>query len=213
MLPMPRLSVQEILLQTIQGEGYHTGTPADFIRLFGCPVGCPWCDQDYADGGKHLERLGFFSIEALVNISCSPFVVISGGEPFMQPLLASLVDALLSQGRKVAIETAGIKWQTHLAMLKAWITFSPKEHLQTGHGRVEEVFWTAASEIKLVIDSGTEVDYYRDNLFNFVQRNPGRVFLQPQAFNREALPITLELLRLYPQFRLSLQTQKIIGLP
>jgi 7-carboxy-7-deazaguanine synthase len=113
---------------TWQGEGVHLGRAAYFIRLYGCPQACPWCDsagtwhQDFRPAGVTL--MGAEELAATVQLD-SPdgaFVVITGGEPVLFDL-APLVDALHALGRKVHIETSGI---AELRGALDWVTLSPK---------------------------------------------------------------------------------------
>ena len=108
---------------TIQGEGYHQGRAAYFIRLGGCDVGCVWCDvKDSWDADRHPK----FNIDDLIlNVESTPakLVVITGGEPLMHNLNA-LTSRLQSKGFETNIETSGSfplsgKWN--------WICVSPKK--------------------------------------------------------------------------------------
>ncbi len=200
---MQTIPVHETFQQTIQGEGYWAGTPVDFIRLAGCPVGCPWCDTGYAEGGAGLPRemRGF---DALIAELRSPRVVISGGEPLVHRQLPALVDAVIASGREVSIETSGAFCQTVSA--EAWITLSPKQHVSPSYP-VQPEFWERANEVKIVIASGEELALYLPYL---QPRIP--VFLQPEWQDRDrTLPIVLELLKQFPSYRLSLQLHKLIG--
>lgn len=201
------LPIHETFQQTIQGEGYWAGTPADFIRLSGCPVGCPWCDTGYADGGKGLPRV-LRSMDGLVAELRSPRVVITGGEPFIHRELPQLVAAIESTQRQVSIETSGAYWQEVSDLV--WITLSPKSHVNP-HYPVSINLWSRANEVKIVVKTGMELEYYREYL-DFQVGCP--VFLQPEWTSRDrSLPITLELLKQYPEYRLSVQLHKFVGVP
>jgi 7-carboxy-7-deazaguanine synthase len=199
---MTLIPVHETFGPTLQGEGSWAGMVVSFIRLSGCPVACPWCDTGYADGGANLPREKR-SIESLVTEIKTSRVVISGGEPFIHPQLPELVKALFDDDKYTAIETSGSFWQD---VPDCWITLSPKEHINPRYP-VQEKIWTAAREIKLVVKDGSEVEYYRDRLLHF-----NRVFLQPEWESKKtSLPIVLDLLYKNPNWRLSLQTHKYIG--
>lgn len=200
-----KLPIHETFQCTVQGEGYWTGTLVDFIRLAGCPVRCPWCDTGYANGGKGLPSVPQ-SIAQLVDRLQSPRVVISGGEPFIHQNLPELVRALLATDKEVSIETSGAYWQDISPL--AWITLSPKEHVNPQYP-VQERFWTRANEIKLVVSTGEEVDFYAKYLADNVNIP---VYLQPEWEKRDrAIPMILDLLKQHPSYRLSLQTHKFIG--
>ena len=200
-----KLPIHETFQSTVQGEGFWTGTLVDFIRLAGCPVGCPWCDTGYANGGVGLPTVPR-SIAQLLSELQSPRVVISGGEPFIHRDLPELVAALLEAGKQVSIETSGAYWQEVSPL--AWITLSPKEHISPKYP-VQEIFWTRANEIKLVVSTGKEVEFYHSYFVNDVNI---QIFLQPEWKSKDsAIPLILELLKQHPSYRLSLQTHKFIG--
>lgn len=196
--------VQETFQNTIQGEGYWTGLPVDFIRLYGCPVGCPWCDTGYSDGGVDLPKQSR-SFKELIDELESDVVVISGGEPFIHKSLPELVAALECSGKIVHIETSGARWQT--VSDTVWVTLSPKEHISPKYP-VDKVMWERASEVKIVISSGDELGFYRN-----VLPKDTPIFLQPEWNNKEqTISKCLDLLQASDlDLRLSLQTHKMIG--
>ncbi|MFB2938901.1 7-carboxy-7-deazaguanine synthase QueE [Aerosakkonemataceae cyanobacterium BLCC-F154] len=200
-----KLPIHETFQSTVQGEGYWSGTLVDFIRLSGCPVGCPWCDTGYADGGKNLPRVER-PIDELLGELKSPRVVISGGEPFIQKHLPELVQALLDAGKKVHIETSGSFWQE--VSPEAWITLSPKQHINPKYP-VQPQFWSRSNEVKIVIETGREIELYKEHL----SAHPDLyVYLQPE-WNRwsKSLSLILQMLQEKPDYKLSLQTHKYIG--
>ncbi len=200
-----KLPIHETFQSTVQGEGYWTGSLVDFIRLAGCPVRCPWCDTGYADGGKGLPHVPRSIAELLAELK-SPRVVITGGEPFIHKNLPQLVQALLELGKQVSIETSGSYWQE--VDEQAWITLSPKQHVSRNYP-VQEQFWTRANEIKLVISTGQELDFYKKYFSSSLNMS---IYLQPEWNERSlTIPRTLELLKQNPAYRLSLQTHKFIG--
>ena len=199
------IPIHETFQKTIQGEGYWAGTPVDFIRLAGCPVGCHYCDTGYADRGISLPRQ-LKTFDELINELCSPRVVISGGEPFIHKQLPSLVNRIEATDRQVSIETSGCYWQN--ISPHTWVTLSPKQHISPKYPIVAPM-WTRASEIKLVIETGKELECYSKIL---LRHNKIPVFLQPEWYNNTVtLPLVLELLQKYPHYRLSLQLHKYLG--
>lgn len=200
------IPIHETFQQTIQGEGYFAGTPCDFIRLASCPVQCHYCDTGYADGGKDLPRL-HLTFPQLINQLISPRVVISGGEPFIHKLLPELVQEILANNKSVAIETSGSFWQDIPAT--TWVTLSPKGHINPQYP-VLPIMWQRANEIKLVIETGEELEYYASQLSKL--NIP--IFLQPEWYTVDrTLPLVLELLRKNPQYRLSVQLHKYLNVP
>lgn len=201
--------IQEILINTIQGEGHWQGTRADFVRLFGCPVGCSWCDTGYADGGGSVSFTDI-PIPEIVQQLASPHVVITGGEPFLNKELNELIKAL--SGHFVSIETSGVRYQE--VPDNVWVTLSPKTH-ETGKA-VARDHWFSASELKIVIQSVADFEYYYDQVVMF--RDTDRpVCVQPCArpgvSDSEALEPCLAVLKEHPWVKLSVQLHKILGLP
>ena len=205
-----KINIQETFRNTIQGEGYHSGRPCDFIRLYGCPVGCFFCDTGYAfpDGEWYRKQIPkeTRTFEELIKELKSDYVVISGGEPFIHKNLPELCRALIDVGKDFGIETSGSYFQS--VPREVFITLSPKEHLNPKYP-VLDALWSRANEFKLVISDGTELDYYKEKLKNF----DGFLFLQPEYDDfKNSIQKTLILLRNNDDFKLSLQTHKILNL-
>lgn len=140
---------------TFQGEGAHAGRAAYFIRTFGCPVHCPWCDSagtwhpDYIP--KHINRLLPEALAAEVAQTQAEFTVITGGEPAIHDLTA-LTDALHTVGQKTHLETSGA-FPIHGNF--DWITLSPKRWKLPLPENV-----ATANEFKLIIDRADAIDEY-----------------------------------------------------
>lgn len=135
---------------TLQGEGYHQGRAAYFIRLGGCDVGCVWCDvKESWDAEKHPKR----SIESLVEEvkqTAAKLVVITGGEPLMHDL-ETLTAALQSAGFETNIETSG----SHpLSGHWNWICLSPKKFKEP----LPDIL-PFTNELKVVIFNKTDFDW------------------------------------------------------
>jgi 7-carboxy-7-deazaguanine synthase len=97
------------VFHSLQGEGPSAGTPACFVRLQGCDVGCGWCDTKYAwepERGRAwpLDRL----LAELASLGEAPLLVVTGGEPLQQPGIASLLAAAVRRWPRVEVETSGI---------------------------------------------------------------------------------------------------------
>lgn len=202
------MRIQEIFTNTIQGEGFWTGFGVDFIRLWGCPVGCRWCDTGYANGGKDIPFVEM-TIEDIVKSVRSDRLVISGGEPFLQKDLPSLTLALAN--KSVSIETSGIYYQE--LPFSVWVTLSPKTHL-TGKA-VSPEFWDRADELKIVIESVSDFDYYLPVIYKHYWQDRN-VCVQP--CDRDNIPISeaikpcLEVVNRYDWVRVSVQLHKLLGL-
>ena len=137
------------LFYSLQGEGYHTGTAAIFIRLSGCNLRCPFCDTRHESGTEMSKE----QIVEQVAAWPSPWVVVTGGEPSLQ-LTASLVESLHRIGKKVAVETNGT---CQLPDNVDWVTLSPKDLFL---GPQAKVVLRRADEIKVVYDGEHEPDTY-----------------------------------------------------
>ena len=135
---------------TIQGEGFHSGRAAYFIRLGGCDVGCQWCDvKESWDAEKHPAR----SIGSIVNEATqypSRFVVITGGEPAMYDLIP-LTRLLKDKGFEIAIETSGVYL---LSGIVDWICVSPKKFKS-----VLPEMLSMAHELKVIINHTSDYQF------------------------------------------------------
>ena len=140
------MKVNEIFY-SLQGEGYWTGTPAVFVRLSGCNLRCSFCDTAH-EAGEPLTEAAI--VEAVAQYPAR-HVVITGGEPSLS-LTASLVDALHTIGRFVAVETNGTR---PLPDNVDWITLSPKDAFE----RNGMPILTRCDELKVVFD-GSEPKTY-----------------------------------------------------
>ena len=194
------MKVDEIFY-SLQGEGYHTGTAAVFVRLAGCNLHCPFCDTPQTSGTEMAEDE---IVKAAVSYPAR-LVVVTGGEPSLQ-LTATLVEALHREGRTVAVETNG----THpLPDNIDWITLSPKD---TYLGDAARVVLKKANEIKVVYD-GRHAPCLYDNIAISHAR-----FLQPcdtgdPVRNRAIQQQAISYIKEHPEWRLSLQTHKLLQIP
>ena len=100
------------IFQTIQGEGIFSGRPCVFIRFQGCCLKCKFCDTDFDRGIPMSLHDILDEVSCLMPPECDqPLVVITGGEPFLQPGIVELTEKLISIGVHVQIETSGVHWQ------------------------------------------------------------------------------------------------------
>ncbi|MCI4458058.1 MAG: 7-carboxy-7-deazaguanine synthase QueE [Thermocrinis sp.] len=208
------LKVNEIY-PSIQGEGLLIGSPAVFIRLQGCNLRCPWCDQPsalfFVEGGVNLKVEQILDKVSEYKIR---HVVITGGEPFAQEGLATLVKELVQRDYFVQIETNGTLWQEGLENLEnLHITCSPK---WSAHWFVHPKILQNAKELKFVVDDvlSTEV-LLKAQFRTFLEE--GRVILQPEGnkavFFKKALELQKELSELGFSVRVLPQLHKLFGLP
>jgi 7-carboxy-7-deazaguanine synthase len=188
---------------TLQGEGFHWGKAAYFIRLGGCDVGCVWCDvKDSWDASKHP----LLSIEYLVEeIKKTPseIVVITGGEPLMHDL-TELTQALKAVGLKTHIETSGT---SPLSGTLDWITLSPKKFKAPLPENLPFV-----NELKVVVFNKS--DFLWAEQYAAQVSSSCKLYLQPE-WDKAAVvtPLIIDYIKAHPQWQLSLQTHKYINVP
>ncbi len=188
---------------TIQGEGYHQGKAAYFVRLGGCDVGCVWCDvKESWDAAIHPKKTIGSIVEEIKHTSAQ-IVVITGGEPLMHNLDA-LTAKLKSEGFLTHIETSGAH---PLSGTWDWICLSPKKF----KAPLQEVV-RVASELKTVI--------YNRKDFEWAEKFAGMVpagcklYLQPEWDKAASItPAIIDYILLNPQWELSLQIHKYINVP
>jgi len=204
------MKIQETFQSTLQGEGFHSGRVCDFIRLYGCPVGCFFCDTGYAspDGDyykKALPKLNMTHTELIKELK-SKMVVISGGEPFIHKDLPELCEDLLNADKDVSIETSGCYWKN--IPNDVFVTLSPKEHLNPKFP-VLDMLWQRANELKIVISKTEDFNFYKEKSKQF----SGYKYLQPEYDDfKNSIQMTLKLLQKNDEFKLSLQTHKILNI-
>ncbi len=206
---------------TLQGEGFHQGKAAYFIRLAGCDVGCVWCDvKDSWDAEKHPR----FSVAEIIaklkaetgignrelggklqpsTSNLQPIVVVTGGEPLMHNL-DELTKALHTAGFQTNIETSG---SSPLSGEWDWICLSPKKFKAPLPELVPH-----AHELKVVIFNKSDFDW-AEQYAAFVSPQC-KLFLQPEWDKAaQVTPLIIEYIKANPQWELSLQIHKYINVP
>ena len=193
------MKVNEIFY-SLQGEGFHTGKAAAFIRFSGCNLNCSFCDTDHSSHRDMSED----EIIAFIASYPSSHVVITGGEPTLQ-ITDSFLKKLHDNGKYVQIETNGsIALPREIVDNIDWITCSPK-NLQVKLGRIDEL---------KVLYTGENVDMSKySNLIN----DNTVLCLQPCDYsdcnkNKDILEGAIEFVKQNPRWRLSLQTHKLIDI-
>ena len=191
------------MFYSLQGEGYHQGRAAYFIRLAGCDVGCVWCDvKESWDASKHPV----LSIEEIVSSALAHpgrLAIITGGEPLLYNLDA-LTTALKKAGFEINMETSGSspmsgKWD--------WVCLSPKKFKAP---LTESI--AAASELKVVIFNKHDFEWAE----TYAQQVPAscKLYLQPEWDKaNEITPLVIEYIKAHPKWELSAQLHKYIQVP
>lgn len=199
---MQQLPVME-QFYTLQGEGFHQGRAAYFIRLGGCDVGCVWCDvKDSWDADKHPKK----AITEIVSEAAQfpgRLAVVTGGEPLMHNL-TELTAALHAAGFSTNIETSGAH---PLSGTWDWICLSPKKFKAPLPGILP-----LAHELKVVIFNKTDFDWAEKYA---AQVSPGcKLYLQPEWDKAATVtPLIIDYIKANPQWGLSLQVHKHINVP
>ncbi len=187
---------------TIQGEGYHTGKAAYFIRIGGCDVGCHWCDvKESWNADLHPATSTLEIVEHVKQYANT--AVITGGEPLMWNM-DFITQKLQELDIKTHIETSGAypltgHWD--------WICLSPKKNKPP-----LKAIYEKAHELKIIV--------YNKHDFTFAEEHAQKVnkdcelFLQPEWSNREKMmPNIVDYVMKNPQWKISLQTHKYLNIP
>ncbi len=188
---------------TIQGEGFHSGKPAYFIRLGGCDVGCSWCDAKYTwnplshplvDTDEIVERAASFEAQA---------IVITGGEPLIYPL-DYLTERLHAHGLEIFLETSG---SHSLSGNFDWICLSPKRKQPP----LPEAF-AAASELKVIIETEEDLRWAEECAAKVGEKC--MLFMQPEWSRSEQMtPTIVEYVKAHPKWNISIQIHKFMHIP
>ncbi len=197
-----RLPVMEHFY-TLQGEGFYQGQAAYFIRLGGCDVGCVWCDvKDSWDAGKH-PLVSIDHLVQLVQQNPGQIVVITGGEPLMHDL-DELTSSLKAAGVRTHIETSG---SSPVSGQWDWITLSPKKF----KAPLPEIL-PLANELKIVVFHKSDFEWAEH--FASLVSPTCKLYLQPEwSKATQVTPLIIDYIKVNPQWQLSLQVHKYIGVP
>ncbi|MBM5791498.1 MAG: 7-carboxy-7-deazaguanine synthase QueE [Cyanobacteria bacterium M_surface_10_m1_298] len=195
---------------SLQGEGMHAGRSALFIRLGGCQVGCSWCDTKHSWPQEvHPQRtLKDLAAEAeAAAAEGAAFVVITGGEP-LEHNLDALCTALRPVGLPLHLETSGVN---ALSGTFEWITLSPKPHRPPTAQAL-----SACQELKLVVHQASDLAFAEAQADQAsAQRAPDQpppvLLLQPGWQSAAGQQLAIDYVRSHPEWRLSLQTHKWLG--
>jgi len=188
---------------TIQGEGFHTGKAAYFIRLGGCDVGCSWCDAKETWNPDLFPPVPVADVVARAIRHPAQSIVVTGGEPLLYPL-GLLCDLLHQNGLKIFLETSGSHPRSGSF---DWICLSPKKRFPP----VGDIY-SEASELKVIISDVSD--------FLWAEENRRKVspqcllYLQPE-WSRSAriMPHIVAYTKEFPWWSISLQTHKYMRIP
>ena len=190
------------IFYSLQGEGYHSGTPAVFVRFSGCNLRCVFCDTQHQEGTM-------MSLQEIVNevnkYPIAPLVVLTGGEPSLFIDEDFVAELKLKTGKTIAIETNGTR---PLPSNLDWVTLSPKTAFEGGD--IEPCVLRSCDELKVV--------YLGQDLTQYEAIEAQHRFLQPCFSDDESqrqtnMKACLKAVQEYPGWCLSLQIHRILGLP
>ncbi|MBA4196716.1 MAG: 7-carboxy-7-deazaguanine synthase QueE [Chitinophaga sp.] len=199
---------------TLQGEGFHQGRAAYFIRLGGCDVGCVWCDVKESWNADNHPKFSVAEIvdKAKKEVSSFKFqvssntknlVVITGGEPLLHNL-DNLTKSLQQAGFQTNIETSG---SSPLSGIWDWICLSPKKF----KAPLKEVV-QAANELKVVVFNKYDFEWAEE--YASQVSADCKLYLQPEWDKRETVtPLIIDYIKANPKWELSLQIHKYINVP
>ena len=208
---------------SLQGEGYHAGKSAFFVRLAGCKVGCSWCDTKHSWDENKYPSVSIEKIIDHIKIARekgASFCVITGGEP-LQHNLDKFCKAIkkIKMGKeqnsmKIHIETSGVN---SISGSYDWITLSPKRHSPP-----QDYFLKNCNEIKIIINEVKDIEFAiqikkeisKQNQFSkiknkFKQENK-LFYLQPAWNNKDGFTLAIDFVKNNPDWKLSLQTHKYL---
>ncbi|MEZ5083303.1 MAG: 7-carboxy-7-deazaguanine synthase QueE [Bacteroidales bacterium] len=188
---------------TIQGEGFHTGKPAYFLRIGGCDVGCSWCDVKVSWNAELWPLTGMDEVIHRIESCVSRSVVVTGGEPLMYNL-DHLCKELKKKGFQTFLETSG----SHpVSGIWDWICLSPKKFSPP----LTEIY-TKADEYKVIIQSTGDFDWAEKNIHRL--REDCKLYLQPEWSKvDDVMEFIVEYVKQNPKWNISLQSHKYMHIP
>ena len=208
---------------SLQGEGFHSGKSAFFVRLAGCKVGCSWCDTKHS---WEKENYPLTSIESIVNEiktarkKGASFLVITGGEPLHHNLdnFCRVIKKQTANKKqnsiKIHIETSGVN---KISGNFDWITLSPKRHLPP-----KNYYLKNCNELKIIINDQKDIDFaiylkqeiinthYKSSTENGRYKLDKKYYLQPAWENDNGFSLTIDFIKKNPEWNLSIQTHKYL---
>jgi organic radical activating enzyme len=191
------------MFYSLQGEGYHQGKAAFFIRLAGCDVGCVWCDvKDSWDASKHPV----LSIQEIVKSALTHpgrLAIVTGGEPLLYNL-EPLTTALKAAGFQTNIETSG---SSPMSGNWDWVCLSPKKFKAPLPENLP-----LASELKVVVFNNSDFEWAEKHAMHTNQNC--KLYLQPEWDKQAQItPTVIEYIKENPKWELSAQLHKFIQVP
>jgi organic radical activating enzyme len=188
---------------TLQGEGFHTGKAAYFIRIGGCDVGCSWCDAKFTWNPKLFKPVDVITIVDNALAHKAKSVVVTGGEPSLYPL-DYLTNLLKDKGIETFVETSGAY---QLTGHWDWICLSPKPQQPPIDG-----IHLKADELKVIIEQPNDIHWAEANAQKV--KSTCKLFLQPEwSHYNQVIPWLVDYVKNNPKWQVSLQAHKFMRIP
>jgi organic radical activating enzyme len=188
---------------SLQGEGFHTGKAAYFIRLGGCDIGCSWCDSRFSWNPDMHPLIETGTLIGRVIDSGADSVVVTGGEPLMWNL-DLLCTGLKSKNISTFIETSGAY---PLSGSWDWICLSPKKNMPP----VDDIC-IIADELKVIIQDKSDFEWAEK--YHWMVNEKCKLFLQPEWSRFDTIiPEIVGYIKNNPAWRISLQVHKYMHIP
>lgn len=188
---------------SLQGEGFHTGKAAYFIRIGGCDLGCTWCDSAFTWDYSLFPETEVDKIVENAAACVAKAAVVTGGEPLMWNL-DYLCEKLKDKGIETFLETSGAcppsgTWD--------WVCLSPKKQ----NPPLPEMF-TRANELKVIITKESDLHWAVSNSRKVTKEC--HLFLQPEWSEYKSItPLIVSFIKQNPKWRISLQSHKFMKIP
>ena len=190
------------IFYSLQGEGFHTGTPAVFVRFSGCNLRCTFCDTQHQAG----EMLSLQEIVNEVNkYPIAPLLILTGGEPSLFIDETFVAELKQKTGKKVAIETNGTR---PLPANLDWVTLSPKSSFDGGN--LEPCILRCCDELKVVY-LGQDLAQYDDIEAKYRFLQP--CFVEDSEQRKANMQACVEAVKRHTNWRLSLQIHRVLNIP
>lgn len=184
------------IFYSVQGEATNTGIPSIFVRLYGCNLECPFCD-DLLHTDKYTPYTYDDVLEEIKQYPAKD-IIITGGEPSIYNL-NEFINFMQSHGYAISVESNGYNFEN--IKQANWITYSPKDW--------NKIHETGYNELKCVVNTETDIQ----PLLDLKIKQP--IFIQAENHihtpNMTNITHCIELVKKYPQLRLSVQTHKFLG--
>ena len=189
------------IFYSLQGEGFHSGTPAVFVRFSGCNLRCAFCDTQH-QAGEMLSLQGI--VDEVNKYLDAPLLVLTGGEPSLFIDEAFVAELKQKTHKTIAIETNGTR---PLPSSLDWVTFSPKSAFEGGN--LEPCLLKRCDELKVVY-LGQDLAQYKDIVAKHRFLQP--CFCEDEMERKANMKACVDAVMQNPSWRLSLQIHRVLNI-